>query len=93
MPKSDKRPYIENYPKLHKWLRQHAIPMWQRCTTDDEEFHDMIECWATKQTARVFMVLVYRDGNGWEIFTLPDPEDNKTNEGALKDAEKRLGLS
>ncbi len=82
------KPYTSNYPPLDKWLRDRdarcdfqLIPKGPRPLFYLEQWHI---------GAATFLVKIYRDRAGWEIYT---PGNSNCITSTLADAEARLGLS
>lgn len=66
-PHADK-PYVDNYPPLRDWLREHnARCEWQVPIGDRESPQAYVECWRVYKGAVV--LLIQANQNGWEIFS------------------------
>ena len=85
-PAENQKPYVENYPPLHAWLkRHHAACVWQIPGPSKSSF---VECW-TFPGGRHVILQVHDRGHGWEIFT---EVDEIGIDGSLALAEKALNL-
>lgn len=78
-----RKPWVSNYSLLKEWLERIEA----RCQVQEYNEARSVEIWMAND--RLFIVLVYGDGNGWEIFTTSTSNDVAVS---LEDAERRLGI-
>jgi hypothetical protein len=83
------RPWVENYPPLHEWLKkQKAQRDWHLPYGDPERPAAMIEQW-NFPNGNTATVIVHARQLGWDIRTSCKTDNI---EGTLIDAEARLDL-
>lgn len=88
------KPYVENYPPLHTWLREHEarcdwqLPLGGTPADDEHEANPnaYVECWRLP-TGHTFVVVVTK--HGWDVFTSAGTNDVAAT---LADANLRLCL-
>jgi hypothetical protein len=89
------KPWLSNYPPLKEWLDKHdARCLWQAPQNPQPSDADSdwtpvayVEGWRIR--ARQFILIVYANKGGWDIFT---PADSQIIDASLLDAERRLGI-
>lgn len=83
---SKSKPYMENYPELHNWVRSHEARCdWQVPVGPASNPEAYIEQW--RIDGGYFVVLIRADELGWDIFT---PCNDRSVKGTLADLERRL---
>lgn len=89
------KPYIENYPPLHAWIREHEarcdwqLPLGGERDVESGEVKNpraFVECWRLP-TGHAFIVVVTT--HGWDIFTSAGTNDIKAT---ISDANLRLSM-
>lgn len=89
--KDEDKPYVENYPPLRDWLRDHnARCNWQIPIGNPREPTGYVESYALQGAKGDLIVVVHARKMGWNIYTA-----ERTGEvvKTFADAEQRIGLS
>jgi hypothetical protein len=87
--KDEDKPYVENYPPLHAWLKKHGAHCnWQVPIGGARKPTAYVESWILRGGREVIVVVRARK-RGWDIYT---PEQSAGVEETLRAVEVRIGL-
>jgi hypothetical protein len=84
------KPWVANYPVLKEWLDKHNAACYHQLPRGDKnEPRSYVEIWMIPGANQPFIIQVYSNQDGWEIYT---SANTTSNDETLADAGRRLGL-
>jgi hypothetical protein len=85
----DRKPWTSNYPELEQFLKEHECQcQWQLPFGPPSDPRAYVECYTMPHAEANFIVQVWADKSGWDVYT---PCRDVKIEATLADLKVRIG--